>query len=262
MKINILIILILGIGLSSCNDNFHITQALIDSSDEQISIVLVNGAYEFSDGSFAINCNEYLNSPYYENQGNGVYRIDPDQSASLSAFNAQCDMTEDDGGWTLILNYVHRGGTNPVLNIKATNLPLIKSNTLGDDESSDLNSWGHSGNSLTQEFDFNELRFYCETNQHSRIIHFKTSIGLNYIETGVGTFSGVNLSHTLLTGHTAVTPTDSVNHQINHGDQALTRFPFFRSNTRHWGVRALNRWECDNQLVGFSRNTIHRVWIR
>jgi hypothetical protein len=54
---------------------------------------------------------------------------------------AQCDMTFDGGGWTMILNYMRSGG-NPATNFNRTTLPLITSSILGANESNNANSWG------------------------------------------------------------------------------------------------------------------------
>lgn len=62
-----------------------------------------------------------------------------------------CDQTTDGGGWTLVLNYVRKasGGVNlPSLNVRSALdwFPMVKSQTLGDDEGSLFGvggSWGH-----------------------------------------------------------------------------------------------------------------------
>lgn len=86
--------------------------SLLSSESWQASkvLVLVGGAYEYSDGTFAVSCLEYVNSPAYKNEGNGKYRIDPDGNDGNPAFIAMCDMTTNGGGWTLIAN--RSGGTD------------------------------------------------------------------------------------------------------------------------------------------------------
>lgn len=71
-----------------------------------------------------------------------------------------CDMTTDGGGWMLVLNYFHRGQTNPELFVRntTTGFPLLKATTIGTDESwlcSQRGSWGH----LDPSF-LSQVRFY------------------------------------------------------------------------------------------------------
>jgi hypothetical protein len=47
-----------------------------------------------------------------EGTSDGTYLIDPDGTGPIAAFDATCRL-HSSGGWTLILNYVHKGGTNP-----------------------------------------------------------------------------------------------------------------------------------------------------
>lgn len=61
---------------------------------------------KWSDNTFARTCNAYKNptNPYIYtgNTGDGVYWIDPDGVGGNAEFKAYCDMTMDDGGWTLV----------------------------------------------------------------------------------------------------------------------------------------------------------------
>lgn len=75
--------------------------------------------------------------------------------------------------------------------------------------------------------------------------------------------SGINTSFTTLTEHSANIPGNAVNFYSNQGTSALTNFPYWRSAQNHWGIRGNgNRWEADDYPNNFSRNTIHRVFIR
>lgn len=69
-------------------------------------IVLVDGSRRWSDGTFAINANEYINPPtgysYVGDIGDGLYAIDPDQLGS--EFDVYADMTNDGGGWMRVIN--------------------------------------------------------------------------------------------------------------------------------------------------------------
>lgn len=60
-------------------------------------------------------------------------------------------METDGGGWTLVLNYLHKGNTSPQSMVRtiASGLPLLDSTVLGTDESASFHvggSWGHLSN--------------------------------------------------------------------------------------------------------------------
>ncbi|WP_299216161.1 immunoglobulin-like domain-containing protein [uncultured Aquimarina sp.] len=185
-----------------------------------------------------------------------------------STFQGALDNDTDGGGWLMVLNYVHLAGDNTALTVRNTDLPLLGSSTVGDNEAGTAN-WGHMGNALAAAIDFEEVRFYGETTGHTRIINFKTSYinALNYLKTGVGNFIGINnvANFTALSGHTANLPGQTANYFTNQGDNALTEFPFSRSAQFHWGIRGGgvngNRWEVDDSAIN-TQSTIHRVWVR
>ena len=183
-----------------------------------------------------------------------------------STFLGEIDNDTDGGGWLLILNYVHQARTNPALQVRNTDLPLSGTSTLGSDESGSTN-WGHLGNTLAADLDFEELRFFARTSAHSRVIDFKTSYSnvINYVKTGSGSMSGLHLAanHTVLAGHTANVPTVTLNGFFsNQTDFALTNFPFYVGGNYHWGIRGLgNRWEADD-FARNNANTHHQVWAR
>ena len=67
------------------------------------TLTTVNGAREWNNGDVALSCNDYLNPgdsyTYTGDTGDGVYRIDP----GTGPMTVLCNMTEDGGGWTLVL---------------------------------------------------------------------------------------------------------------------------------------------------------------
>ncbi|MDC1162363.1 FG-GAP-like repeat-containing protein, partial [Tenacibaculum sp.] len=185
-------------------------------------------------------------------------------SFNNTTFQAELDNDVDGGGWLMILNYVHIAGDNSDLQVRNTDLPLLDSSTLGDNEASSAN-WGHVGNTLAVAIDFKELRFYGKTTGHSREIHFKTQYNkaIDYVKIGIGNFHGMNNgNYTSLSGHTSNLP-QSMNWGFSdQGDLALTNFPFYLGNQYHWGIRGNgSRWEVDD-FVHNTESTIHRVWVR
>lgn len=211
------------------------------------------------------NCKDILF--YYPMSTSGVYTIDPDGSGSTSSTNCYCDMDTDGGGWTLVLNYLHKGGTNPNLLLKTNSLPLLGSINLGTDESGSSTTWGHASNSYLNKFTFSELRFYGKTSGHTRIIHFKTSHSgtISYFKSGSGSMNGIQNSsnYIILSGHSAYLPASSNSFFTDQSNLAMTNFPFWLNGTYHWGIRGLDaRWEVDNYPNDFSLNTFHQIWIR
>lgn len=239
------------------------TTIMITAIDPQTALAAQKSFNLVVGGSVAAqaSCRAHFNAG---STTSGVYSVDPDGAGPLAAFNAQCDMVTDGGGWTLVLNYLHQGGTNPALNTRSTDLPVIGSSTLGTDESG-TGFWGHAGNALLSQFTYTEVRWNCSTGAHSRVMHFKTSLAgcISYLNTGSGDCNGLGGSFTALSGHTANLPAAMDSVFSNEGDIALTEFPFWTGGTYHWGIMGLgNRWECDDFPGDGSQNTLHRVWVR
>lgn len=209
------------------------------------------------------SCKEILD--YYPMMPSGQYTIDPDGAGVTPSTSCYCDMTTDGGGWTMVLNYLHRGGTDPALKIFTASLPVLGSTTLGTDESGSTTTWGHVSNAYLNKFTFSELRIYGATNAHARIINFKTSHSgtISYFKTGVGSMSGIASSYTALSGHNAVNPAGTANYFTDQYDLAMTNFPFWVSGAYHWGIKGHNyRWEVDDFNNSASYNTHHQIWIR
>jgi len=199
----------------------------------------------------------------------GDYLIDPDGPAGpLEPMPASCDMRVDGGGWTLVLGYLHQGGTDPALAVRdgSAGLPLRGAALLGRDEAGTA-TWGHAGNALFAALAPTEVRFYGRTAAHGRRIHFKSDEGtcLSYLSTGQGNCNWMVTDFAPLFGHNASLPGSMAFGFSDQGDLALTAFPFYDGSAHHWGVGALGppaRWEVDDYPNNASQHTLHRVWVR
>jgi hypothetical protein len=211
--------------------------------------------------------NVVVNSGVYSLKiGNFVYPVYVDVTADPNAGTST--------KWLLILNYVHKGGTNPELFIRKSSdgFPIMKGAILGTDGSTDQETWGHLGKQfLTQVYDqcggFSKMRFFG-TMTGNKKIHFITSDTrvINYAKTGLGNMPN-GFSTTAMQDQNSTLPKQQNSYFSNQGDYALTEFPFFKNGQTHWGIRggvswrSANRWEVDDFNNGYTKDTIHQVWI-
>jgi hypothetical protein len=203
----------------------------------------------------------------------GVYTIQP-QNGALQGLpvQASCDMETDGGGWTLILNYNHKGATNPELSVRTESLPLLGSQVLGKDESLEPAFWGHAGNEMLRALTgFRELRFYCRSSENTRVMHFKTADAscIAAVQLGNGSCENMRDDFVPMSDHTAILPAAMDRAEYDRLDETLTYNTFGRMEAgtldRMWSIRAepsQQVWECDFGSNSAEFHTLHRVWIR
>ena len=72
------------------------------------SIVIVNGARQWSDGTLARSCKGYRDDDDFVNPSDGLYRV----NTGRGIINVYCDMNTAGGGWTVVGHYAHPGNVN------------------------------------------------------------------------------------------------------------------------------------------------------
>ncbi|WP_042720214.1 fibrinogen-like YCDxxxxGGGW domain-containing protein [Flavobacterium sp. B17] len=152
-----------------------------------------NGAVTFTTASGCTiylgpcaSCKEILNKGL--TTADGVYYVDIDQAGSTYApMKAQCDMTTDGGGWTLISNYT-RTGNNGTIPTQRTSFPLIQG-SLGANETSNTTAWGQINSSILNTISFTEARWRVEGGYYSSsdIWDIKTNLASNISALKAGT---------------------------------------------------------------------------
>ena len=193
---------------------------------------------------------------FQANQGSGVYTIYPDGPTGTS-YQVYCDLSTDGGGWMLMYAYNHIGGQNNAL-VEGT-VPTDPNNGYSHVNVNHFTGWA--------EADIEDVRFYCHTSAHNRVIHFKTSNNFHAGAAWDGSSSGNSAGYwssgyTGLPGHSAYLPaaTTSVYSGSNYG---FWNFPFYKGGTYHWGIRGGgSRWECEDDPGSYQRTTLHQVWVR
>ena len=153
--------------------------------------------------------------------------------------------------------YNHQAGTNP---------DLVEGTTPSSATEGFSHIWPGTHLGLTAS-DIAEVRFYCHTSNHNRVMHF--SVNNDWIKTAIltGSVSGNSVSYwtsgtTKLAGHTANLP-DSVTHVKSESSYGLLELPFY-GGTSKWRLRDYawgggGDWQCDDQSAG---TTSHQVWIK
>jgi hypothetical protein len=212
------------------------------------------------------------------NAPSGTYYID----WGGTVYPIHCEMQLNGGGWMMILNYVHLGGTNPDLNARTNSFPLLnRAYTFGDESGSQY--WGHTANSLADDYNWTEYMFYARTSFHSRVIHFAGNDVdiVSYIKTGSGSmnpsYADATTNYNVELRENASIPfyvNSDRSGYSNQGDSAMTNFPIYGNSTignprAHWGIKGGgDRWEVDDYAGAqgaannYAESTIHRIWVR
>lgn len=202
----------------------------------------------------AKNCNDIYQRS--ENPFSRNYYIDPDGDGS-DLQQVQCDMGTLDTGWTLVLNYDHTGGNNPSLD--EYNWPTTHTDLSHEDE---LSRFGFSSSNIYS------VRFYCETSNHNRNVHFTTRdstvIQAVLDDTTQPDYTDFDNVHQYGPGEDANLP-GAADGTTGSGSEYLFEwgFPFYKGGDYHWAIQgSSDRWECDDYPNGPGYNTLHQVWVR
>mmetsp|Transcript_9712 Transcript_9712/g.39776 ORF Transcript_9712/g.39776 Transcript_9712/m.39776 type:complete len:262 (-) Transcript_9712:153-938(-) len=176
-------------------------------------------------------------------------------------------LVQDLDGWLLMAAYNHQANTNP---------SLVEGTAPSSATEGFSHVWPGTHLGLTAS-DIAEVRFYCHTSHHDRVMHF--SMHNDWVKTAIltGSISGNLVSYwtsgtTKLDGHTAYLPDATVygypnHHSGHHYPATFFDFPFYdgRSATTnwHWAVKGKggNFWCCDDS-VGGDFDTLHQIWIK
>jgi len=188
----------------------------------------------------------------------GNYTIDPDEGGPGAPFVVYCDLSDNGGGWTLVLAYSHTAGTNPPLQ------PGVPPQDPTD-------GFSHFSSAQLRFFPFDEVRFQCLSGAHNRFIDFRTSVGIatDYIRGANVTNAASAWNQFFQTDgdHDALLPAaaTAVHNCPQTGvcglEDRMTSKPFF-SNDNHWSIGDQGAWACDDKSADGSRETLHQVWVR
>lgn len=192
---------------------------------------------------------------------NGNYRLT--NGLRFSGYvDVSCDMTTVPFGWTLVLQYHHKGGTSPDPLVLPATLPIYSGETFGIDGFGTA-GWGHADPVFMASLSFSVTRFFC-AKPGGPVIHVSTSACAVYFRTGFGgdSCSGIQTLFIPLTGHGGALPADATFFNTNQGTSAMTSYPFSQAanaNSPAWHITGGN-YQCDDYGNDLP-HSIHRIWV-
>ena len=183
-----------------------------------------------------------------------MYTINPGGVSGGDTYSVYCDQTTDGGGWMLLYAYDHTGGENNAL-VDET-IPTNPTGGYSHVHVDDLSGYTES--------DIQDVRFYCTTEYHSRVMHFKTSNALVKGFAFDGDFSN-NAVSAWTSGYTALDDDDAYlpGETASVAPSGISIQPFYKGFTYHWSINmdSSHCFECDDYTSN-AYTTLHQVWVR
>ena len=153
--------------------------------------------------------------------------------------------------------YNHQAGTDP---------DLVEGTTPSSATEGFSHIWPGTHLGLTAS-DIAEVRFYCHTSNHDRVINFSTKNDwVKAMIVNSGQLSGNKLSYwksgtTKLKGHTGFLPDTATS--IRSYNQITSDSPFWDDQGREFAFNpSSRRWRCDDNVEYSSVDTSHQIWIK
>jgi hypothetical protein len=307
-------------GTSVSLGPFTIGQA-IDTNGDLVDLYTVNAGYlyvwantlesaEFAGGRSVIQGVEYESAAWnvfvplpeftFTIDGNEYSRSASDPLYQIT-LDEETDADPNKTPWVLVLNYIHKRGTNPEANVRdtTTGFPVLPTDgsldfanvhitgtdpdgntyTMPDGSVDHPDSWGHTGNDLFNKLCIAlgsttgiengvEVRLIAKTSNHSRLIHFKTDYERLVQQFRDGLISqsvseNLGSSYTLYADHSATYIPQQVDYLFKKiGDSAL-QWPMDTNGVAYYTAAIDGRYEVDNYTTNSgNHDTYHQIWVR